>query len=124
VANYVAMAFGVTHALLDAFLIFAGVGVGLAVVVTILVVSWWRAGLRALGRATGSRLVIAGVWAGAVFTFLNGLTILACLPPCGGSFGIADIAHIGSLLSPFVAVFLTWQFVRHRAEPPVPARAQ
>jgi len=83
-----------------------------------------RPGLRALGRSTGSLLVIAGVWAGAVFTFLNGLTILACLPPCGGSFGIADIAHIGSLLSPFVAVFLTWQFVRHRAEPPVPARAQ
>jgi len=125
VANYVAMAFGVTHALLDAFVVIrSAISVGLAVVVTILVVSWWRAGLRALGRSTGAQLAVAGVWVGAVFTFLNGLTILACLPPCGGSFGIADIVHIGSLISPFVAVFLTWQFVRHRAEPPVRARAR
>jgi len=120
VANYVAMAFGVTHALLDSFLLIGtGIGVGLAVVGTVLILSWWRAGLRALGRSqTGSWLVIAGVWVGAVFTFLNGLTILACLPPCGGSFGIADVVHVGALVSPFVALFLTLRFVRSSARRP------
>lgn len=120
------MAFGVTHAFLDAFTIVrSAIGVGLVVVVTIVVVTWWRAGLRALGRSpTGSRLATTGVWVGAVFTFLNGLTILACLPPCGGSFGIADLLHIGALLSPVIAVFVTWRFIQQRAAAPVRARAR
>ena len=116
VANYVAMAFGVTHALLDAFILSgSGIGVGLAVLLTVLIVSWWRAGLRALDWSTAaSRLAISGIGVGSLFTFLNGLTILACLPPCGGSFGLADIVHVGCLLSPFVVVFLTRRFARDR----------
>ncbi len=121
--NLVAMVFGFTHALLDAFLVIPpGVGVALALTATILIVIWWSAGLVVLVRSsTRSRLAIAGVWVGAAFAFLNGLSIVACPPPCGGSFGIGDAVHIGSLLSSVVAALLTWRFLKHRAAPGAPS---
>jgi hypothetical protein len=117
--NVVAMVFGVTHALLDTFLVIPpGVGVALALMVTILIILWWSAGLVALIRsATRSPLAIAGVWVGALFAFLNGLSIVFCLPPCGGSFGIGDVVHIGSLLSSVVVALLNWRFLDDSAAP-------
>jgi len=114
--NLVAMVVGDTHALLDAFLVIPpGVGVALALTATILITIWWSAGLVALVRsATRSHLAIAGVWVGAMFAFLNGLSIFFCPPPCGGSFGVGDVIHIGSLLSSVVAALLTWRFLQHR----------
>jgi len=113
-ANLVAMVFGVTHALLDAFFVIPPeIGVVLAVAVTTLVIIWWTTGLVLLvAPANRGRRALAGVWVGAVFVFLNGLSIVACPPPCGGSFGIGDVAHIGSLLSSVVVAVLTLRFMR------------
>jgi len=117
VSNLVAMVFGVTHALLDAFFVIPpGIGVALAVTATALVITWWTTGLVVLvASANRRRLAIAGVWVGTVFVFLNGLSIVACPPPCGGSFGIGDVAHIGSLVSSMVVALLTLRFLRHRS---------
>jgi len=117
------MIFGFSHALLDALLVIPpGVGVALALTATILIISWWGAGLVALVRsATRLRVAVAGVWVGAVFAFLNGLSIVFCPPPCGGSFGIGDVVHIGSLLGSVAAALLTWRFLQRRAAPGAPS---
>ncbi len=112
------MVFGFTHALLDAFLVIpSGIGVALVLIVTILIIVWWSAGIVAVIRSgTRSRLAIAGVWVGVVFAFLNGLSIVFCLPPCGGSLGIGDIVHIGSLVGSIAAALLTWRFLQFRGK--------
>lgn len=44
----------------------------------------------------------------------NGLSIVACPPPCSGASPFGDISHIGSLIFSMWAMVETWQALKHR----------
>ena len=60
----------------------------------------------------GSRSSLVSTMLLAAVASLNGFSIVACLPPCGGAYSIADLAHIGSLVFCLWAAFESWQVFR------------
>jgi hypothetical protein len=73
----------------------------------------WAAALALAGQ--GSR---RGMIATLVFSGLgglgNGLSIVACPPPCSGAFPFGDISHIGSLVFGAWAMIESWRALRQR----------
>jgi hypothetical protein len=61
----------------------------------------------------------------AVGALGNGLSIVACPPPCGGAAPIGDIVHVGSLVCGEWAVFESWRALVSgvRGRPAAPTRA-
>ena len=68
----------------------------------------WAAALVVAGQ--GSRRAMAATLPlCAVGALGNGLSIVACPPPCGGAAPVGDVAHIGSLVFGVWAIYESWQ---------------
>ncbi|MCW5852690.1 MAG: hypothetical protein KIT87_21650 [Anaerolineae bacterium] len=60
----------------------------------------------------GSRSSLVSTMLLSALASLNGFSIVACLPPCGGAYSVADLAHIGSLVFCLWAILESWQALK------------
>ena len=115
-AHTLAFAFSLSHLMLDwgAGIIGGPIGPTIAPVQALVLVvgsalyALWAAALVVAGQ--GSRRAMAATLAlCAVGALGNGLSIVACPPPCGGAAPVGDVAHIGSLVFGVWAIYESWQ---------------
>jgi len=115
-AHALAIAFSLSHLTLDWGAQIIGGPVGAVmnpVQVLVLVIgsglyALWASAL--VVAAQGSRPAMATTLPlCAVGALGNGLSIVACPPPCGGAAPIGDIVHIGSLVFGVWAIFESWR---------------
>ena len=119
--NLAAMGFSLVHTIAD-YGIILGFSPSLQVdqsvltsVLTVLiglVYTWWAWVLvRAVG---GTRSGLVGLMAfDVLWVGLNGVTILACLPPCGTALPFyADAIHLGTLILGPLAAYLAYRAMR------------
>ncbi len=116
-AHTLAIGFSLMHTILDWHLdLYGSATTSLALVQALVLIlgasvyALWASMLTLAGQ--GSR--------GAMFATLpisilgglgNGLSIVACLPPCSGAFPFGDLSHIGSLVFGLWAVIESWKAV-------------
>ncbi len=109
--NLAAMGFSLVHTVADAAILFGSSSPGSEVPPSLLTVligllyTWWAwVFARAVGGANSG---LVGLMAfDILWVSLNGVSILACLPPCGSVPLYGDTIHLGTLiLSPLAAYF-------------------
>lgn len=116
-----ALAFGSLHILLDFSVgLFPTQGslsaaVAATFVLTSLILLWWAVSIAAAVRGLGGGLASVGVLAFGWTLLTNGSAIVYCLPPCPVAAPLADVAHLGSLVSGLAAtVGAGWALRRRR----------
>jgi hypothetical protein len=117
-AHALAIAFSLSHLTLDWGAQIMGGPIGpvitpgqaLVLVIGSGLYALWAAALVVAGQ--GSRRAMAATQPlCAVGALGNGLSIVACPPPCGGAAPIGDLTHIGSLVFGVWAVYESWRGV-------------
>jgi hypothetical protein len=121
-AHALAIAFSLSHLTLDWGAQIIGGPVGAVINPVQVLVLVIGSGLYALWTsalvvaAQGSRPAMAAtLLLCAVGALGNGLSIVACPPPCGGAAPIGDIVHIGSLVFGVWAISESWRALLSRA---------
>lgn len=117
--NALAIAFSLSHAMLDAVVIATVAGDQPAaelayITVAAVAYGWWAWSLARLGRDGRSGLVsclaLSALWAFGA----NGGSIAFCPPPCAGG-GYADLSHLGSLALGGAAAIASFRLLRYSA---------
>ena len=115
--NATAMAFSITHLLLDLIVFGAPLiqapwlEAGIVSLVAV-IYGWWASSMAAISRTMQpSVMSLLGLGIGLLFCLLNGATVVFCPPPCGG-FVYADVSHIGNLIFGGAAAYATWRVIR------------
>ena len=133
-AHTLAIGFSLAHLTLDwgAQLIGGPIGPVIAPVQAVVLVigsalyALWASALVVAGQ--GSRGAMAATLALCTIGALgNGLSIVACPPPCGGAAPMGDLTHVGSLVFGVWAVYESWRALtqpRARHSPAGPPGAQ
>jgi hypothetical protein len=115
-AHALAIAFSLSHLNLDwgAQLMGGPIGPAIAPVQALVLVigsalyALWASALVIAGQ--GSRRAMAATLPlCAIGALGNGLSIVACPPPCGGAAPMGDLAHVGSLVCGVWAIFESWR---------------
>jgi hypothetical protein len=115
-----AMGFSLVHTLVDFALIALesrfGVQQSLLSVLIGLLYTWWAwVFAKAVG---GTKSWLVGLMAfDVLWVGGNGLTILACLPPCGSVPFFADALHVGNLILAPLATYFAYRAMRRISVP-------
>ena len=118
--NLAALGFSLVHTLLDFALIAPGPRFGvlqslLSVLIGLLYTWWAWVFAKAVG---GTKSWLVGLMAfDVLWVGGNGLTILACLPPCGSVPFFADALHVGNLILAPLATYFAYRAMRRISGP-------
>jgi hypothetical protein len=119
-ANTLAIGFSLSHLILDWHLDLFGPATtylstaqALILVIGSAVYALWAYAL-ALANRGSRRAMIATIGLCALGGLGNGLSIIACLPPCAGAFPFGDISHIGSLVFGLWAILEVWLTLKQK----------
>jgi hypothetical protein len=118
--NLAAMGFSLVHTLVDFALITLGSGFSvqqslLSVLIGLLYTWWAWVFAKAVG---GTKSWLVGLMAfDVLWVGGNGLTILACLPPCGSVPFFADALHVGNLILAPLAAYYAYRAMRRISGP-------
>ena len=118
--NLAALGFSLVHTLLDFALIAPGPRFGvlqslLSVLIGLLYTWWAWVFAKAVG---GTKSWLVGLMAfDVLWVGGNGLTILACLPPCGSVPFFADALHVGNLILAPLATYFAYRAMRRISVP-------
>jgi hypothetical protein len=118
--NLTAMGFSLVHTLVDFALITLGSGFSvqqslLSVLIGLLYTWWAWVFAKAVG---GTKSWLVGLMAfDVLWVGGNGLTILACLPPCGSVPFFADALHVGNLILAPLATYFAYRAMRRISVP-------
>jgi hypothetical protein len=117
-AHTLAIGFSLGHLILDWHLDLFGPATtslstvqALILVVGAAVYALWASSLALAGQGS-RRGMIATLGLCAVGGLGNGLSIVACFPPCSGASPFGDISHIGSLIFGMWAMVESWRALR------------
>jgi hypothetical protein len=118
--NLAALGFSLVHTLVDFALITLGSGFSvqqslLSVLIGLLYTWWAWVFAKAVGGTKSwlvGLMVFDVLWVGG-----NGLTILACLPPCGSVPVYADALHVGNLILAPLATYFAYRAMRRISGP-------
>ena len=115
-AHALAIAFSLAHLMTDWGVQVIGGPIGpviapvqaLVLVIGSALYALWASALVLAGQ--GSRRAMAATLAlCAIGALGNGLSILACPPPCGGAAPVGDLTHVGSLVFGVWAIYESWR---------------
>jgi hypothetical protein len=118
--NLAALGFSLVHTLVDFALITLGSGFSvqqslLSVLIGLLYTWWAWVFAKAVG---GTKSWLVGLMAfDVLWVGGNGLTILACLPPCGSVPFFADALHVGNLILAPLATYFAYRAMRRISGP-------
>jgi hypothetical protein len=118
--NLAALGFSLVHTLVDFALITLGSGFSvqqslLSVLIGLLYTWWAWVFAKAVG---GTKSWLVGLMAfDVLWVGGNGLTILACLPPCGSVPFFADALHVGNLILAPLAAYYAYRAMRRISGP-------
>jgi hypothetical protein len=119
-----ALAFGSLHIVLDFSIgLFPTQGpvsgtVAAVFVLTSLILLWWALSIAAATSGLGGGLASVAVLAFGWTALTNGYSTVFCPPPCPVAAPLADVAHVGSLMSGLVAtVGAVWALRQRRLRP-------
>jgi hypothetical protein len=118
-----ALGFGSLHMLLDFSIgLFPTQGpvsgpVAATFVLTTLILLWWAVSIAAAATGLGGGLASVAVLAFGWTLLINGSSIPFCPPPCSVAAPLADVGHLGSLVSGLVAtVGAVWAIRQRRLQ--------
>jgi hypothetical protein len=119
-----ALAFGSLHIMLDFSIgLFPTQGpvsgtVAAVFVLTSLILLWWALSVAAAASGLGGGLASVAVLAFGWTLLTNGYSTVFCPPPCPVAAPLADVAHVGSLVSGVLAtVGAVWALRQRRLRP-------